>query len=109
MRSCTPSELAIEGEAKQLVADPESEGHAMSSVETTVVALRDVCECCAGAYAPVVLAKWGTTSGGPGHRSLAYVLGNMLSAGGKHSLQMTHIQLGYSPRHQATSLGSIQP
>lgn len=35
-----------------------------------------------GAYAPVILAKWGSASGGPGHRSLAYVLGNMLSAGG---------------------------
>ena len=36
-----------------------------------------------GAYAPVILSKWGSASGGPGHRSLAYVLGNMLSAGGE--------------------------
>ena len=31
---------------------------------------------------PVVLAHWGKASGAPGGRSLAYVLGNMLSAGG---------------------------
>ena len=36
----------------------------------------------AGAYMPVVLAHWGKNSGTPGGRSLAYVLGNMLSAGG---------------------------
>ena len=36
----------------------------------------------AGAYMPVVLAHWGKNSGSPGGRSLAYVLGNMLSAGG---------------------------
>jgi len=36
----------------------------------------------AGAYLPVVLAHWGKLSGAPGGRSLAFVLGNMLSAGG---------------------------
>ena len=37
----------------------------------------------AGAYLPVVLAHWGKLSGAPGGRSLAFVLGNMLSAGGE--------------------------
>ena len=35
-----------------------------------------------GAYAPVVLQHVGQKAGAPGGRGLAYVLGNMLSAGG---------------------------
>lgn len=38
---------------------------------------------CAGACLPVLLSHWGKKSGAPGGRSLAYVLGNMLSAGGE--------------------------
>ncbi|KAK9861110.1 hypothetical protein WJX84_009780, partial [Apatococcus fuscideae] len=44
-----------------------------------------------GAYAPVILAKWGTAQGGQGHRSMAYVLGNMLSAGVMLSAGFVHL------------------
>ena len=37
----------------------------------------------AGAYLPVFLSYLGKKAGAPGGRSLAYVLGNMLSAGGE--------------------------
>ena len=37
----------------------------------------------AGAYAPVVLSQVGQKDAASPQRSLAYVLGNMLSAGGK--------------------------
>ena len=39
----------------------------------------------AGAYLPVVLTYLGKKSGVDGGRSLTYVLGNMLSAGGAGS------------------------
>ncbi|KAK9838166.1 hypothetical protein WJX81_006014 [Elliptochloris bilobata] len=44
-----------------------------------------------GAYMPVVLAQWGKMSGTPGGRSLAYVLGNMLSAGVMVSAGFVHL------------------
>jgi hypothetical protein len=34
----------------------------------------------------VLLSHWGKKSGAPGGRSLAYVLGNMLSAGGEQPI-----------------------
>ena len=42
----------------------------------------------AGAYAPLILSTMGKKSGR--ERSLAYVLGNMLSAGGMHEATPIH-------------------
>lgn len=43
-----------------------------------------LCECQAGAYTPVLLSRRG--AGSTGDRSMSYVMGNMLSAGGTPSL-----------------------